>query len=194
VPEPMISATRAVGPGAVIGDPADALDELRDHIMKDLSVEPGLPFGAGPRRSAQITPVDAPPPRAARPGTPAWAARRVLDTLSGRGLLHPPDRLVLEMIDSPTLVFLKQFRDVACPTKACYQAVVEAPLGVHALGAHYEPLDPALYGIAFGEYASHPIASELGITPEQPLVPDIAFRAQFDFDIDLGLEVWRALT
>jgi hypothetical protein len=194
VPEPMISATRAVGQGAVVGDPADALDELRDHIMKDLQVEPGLPFGAGPRRSAQITPVDAPPPRAARQGTPAWAARRVLDTLSGRGLLHPPESLVLEMIDSPTLVFLKQFRDVACPTKACYQAVVEAPLGVHALGAHFEPLDPALYGIAFGEYASHPIASELGITPEQPLVPEIAFRAQFDFDIDLGLEVWRALT
>jgi hypothetical protein len=194
VPEPMISATRAEGEGAVVGDPADALDELRDHLMEDLRVEPSLPFGAGPRRSAQITRVDAPPPRATQPGTPAWAARRVLDTLSGRSLTHSPERLVLDMIDSPTLVFLKQFRDVACPTKACYQAVVEAPLGVHALGAHYHPLDPQLYRIAFFEYASHPIASELGITPEQPLVPEIAFRAQFNFDIELGLEVWRALT
>jgi hypothetical protein len=33
---------------------------------------------------------------------------------------------MLAMAMNPTLVFLKQFRDVECPTKACYQAIVEA--------------------------------------------------------------------
>jgi hypothetical protein len=192
---PMISATAAAGAGVIAGDPADAFDALREHLIERLGVDTTLPFGAAPRPSAAITPVDAPPPRAAQQKTPAaWAARRVLDTLLGRDLAFAASELVIEMMASPMLVFLKQFRDVACPTKACYQAVVEAPLAVHMLGAKFHPLDAAAYQIAFSDYASHPIATELGVTPGQPLTPQIAFRAQFNFDIELGSEVWRALT
>jgi hypothetical protein len=189
--QPMISATRA--PGA--GDDGSELDALVDLFVGSLGVDTTLPFGARPRPSAAITPLDAPPPRAAQQRTPAaWAARRVIDTLSGRGLRFGAQHLVLQMMASPMLVFLKQFRDVACPTKACYQAVIEAPLGVHAGGARYHPLDAQLYEIAFGNYASHPIATELGVAADQPLPVAFAFNARFDFDIELGYEIWRAPT
>ena len=189
--QPMISATRAKG----AGDDGSELDALRQLFVGGLGVDTTLPFGARPRPSATITSLDAPPPRAAQQRTPAaWAARRVIDTLSGRGLRFGAERLVLDMMASPMLVFLKQFRDVACPTKACYQAVVEAPLGVHAGGAQYHPLDAQLYQIVFGNYDSHPIADELGVKADKPLQAAFAFNARFDFDIELGYEVWRAPT
>jgi hypothetical protein len=124
---------------------------------------------------------------------PAWAARRVLDALSGRDLVRAANTLVFDMLASPMLVFLKQFRDVACPTKACYQAIVEAPLAVHVGAATFELLDASQFHLEFFDYASHPIASDLGVA-RRPLEPDIAFQATFDFDIALGSEVWRALT
>jgi hypothetical protein len=189
--QPMISASRARG----AGDDGSELDALFNLFVGGLGVDTTLPFGARPRPSAAITALDAPPPLAAQQRTPAaWAARRVLDTLSGRGLRLGAERLVLDMMASPMLVFLKQFRDVACPTKACYQAIIEAPLGVHAGGAQYHPLDAQLYEIVFGDYASHPIATELGVAPNRPLPVAFAFNARFDFDIELGDEVWRAPT
>ena len=101
--------------------------------------------------------------------------------------------LILDMVANPTLVFLKQFRDASCPTKACYQALVEAPLAVHPPGATYEELERELFEITVADWASHPIATELGIAPANQQ-PQLAFRASFGFDIKLGLEVWRAPT
>ena len=118
----------------------------------------------------------------------------MLDTLLGRGVTESADDLIAEMVENPTLVFLKQFRDVSCPTKACYQAIVEAPLAIHLSTASYEALDPQAFTITVEEWASHPIASELGLHAGSPLTPELAFRAEFDFDIQLGLEVWRAPT
>ena len=40
------------------------------------------------------------------------------------------------------------------------------------------------------DWDSHPIASDLGIAPGTGQTPQFAFRAKFDFDIQLGLEVW----
>ena len=91
-------------------------------------------------------------------------------------------------------MFLKQFRDVSCATKACYQAVIEAPLQVDLLGASYERLEPGLFELTVRSWASDLMAAELGITANQPIVPERAFRASFGFDILLGLEVWRAPT
>jgi hypothetical protein len=188
VPRPMISATRS--PGAGERRPA-GIAGLLGHVVTDLAVDRSLPYGEPPRPSASITSVDAPPPGPTR-RPPAWAARRALNTLFGRGLSDSPETLVAEMTTSPMLVFLKQFRDVTCPRKACYQAVVEAPLAVHAHGAKYTELDPGLYRIQVFDYASHPVARDIGVTARKRLEPDFAFHASFDFDIALGDEVWRA--
>ena len=128
-PAPMLSADHqpAGGPAGAGGFPdlfelfATRLD-IRD---KHRSV-PRL----GPRERSR-RPALRVPRRARASSVPAWAGRRVLDTLLGRGRIEGADDLIGEMMESPTLVFLKQFRDVSCPTKACYQAIVEAPLAIH---------------------------------------------------------------
>lgn len=198
--KPMIAATRttpgAPAPGAPAPPASTSFDDVLALFADGLAVNEQLPFGPGPAASAVITPIDAPPPAPAPlPTVPPWAARRVLDTLSGRQLDRSPEDLIPAMVDDPTLVFLKQFRDVSCPGKACYQAVVEAPLDVHVETASYTELRPEEYKVTIKSWASHPIAAELGVGPGAPLQPVAAFRATgLDFDIRLGLEVWRAPT
>ena len=196
---PMITAMRktlTVGtsqqPVIATSDSDDftVLDEFITGFPGDVEVDTALPSGPGTEHSAAITPLGAPPPPGPPPSLP-WV-RRVLSGLHGIGLAGSPMDMIIDMVKNPTLVFLKQFRDVECPTKACYQAVVEAPLGVRAMGAHYAALDPDHFELAIHDWASHPIATDLGVV--NPLKPQRAFRAQFNFDIMLGEEVWRAPT
>jgi hypothetical protein len=193
VPRPMISAERSPGPGTVPAGTSWA-DEISLWFPGGLSVNASLPFGPQKKGSAAITPAKAPPPP--KPSLlPPWV-RGVLDQLEGRALRGSPDDMIADMVGGgrPSLVFLKQFRDVECPTKACHQAVVEAPISIDPVGASYEALDPNLFKITVEDWASHPIASELGVAAGQPVVPQRAFHAEFNFDIQLGLEVWRAPT
>lgn len=193
---PMLSVTRQPDAGAVIGGTGWEDFEFISHAIgiyeAELQVSESLPFGPTPEPSATITSADAPPP----PPTPAprpWH-RRLLDMPGGRGVIDQPHDMIANMVLSPTLVFLKQFRDVSCATKACYQAVIEAPLDVRPEGATYEQLDPLAFSIAVADWASHPIAKDLGISTPQVVRPKHAFRAEFDFNILLGQEVWRAPT
>jgi hypothetical protein len=188
-PCPMLSVDRdqAAAELADVGFP-----HLVDVLTQGLDIPNDRPTGPPPRPSGAITPAGVPPPRRTPAfSVPAWAGRRVLDTLLGREEIDDAGGLVAEMIGNPTLVFLKQFRDVACPTKACYQAIVEAPLALHPTSASYQALDPQAFRVTVGEWASHPIASDLGLLTS-PLVPGLAFRAEIAFDIQLGHEVWRA--
>jgi Acetoacetate decarboxylase (ADC) len=187
---PMISAAAAATAVPVGED----FGELVDRFGPGVGVDESLPFGAVPQSSAAITPAGSPPPRPRRPGPPVWAVRRVLDTIRGRALPDDTTGLVADMVANPTLLFLKQFRDVACPTKACYQAIVEAPLSVEPMSADYLELDPDHFEITIEDYDSHPIAADVGVVAGTPLTPEAAFLAAFDFDIQLGLEVWRAPT
>jgi hypothetical protein len=192
VPLAMLSADHQAAGGAPA---AGGFPDLRELFSDGLDVRQDLPFGPAPRPSGAITPIGAQRPgRVAASSVPAWAGRRVLDTLLGRGLIESAGDLIGEMTDNPTLVFLKQFRDVSCPTKACYQAIVEAPVAVHLSTASYKALAEQAYTLTVEDWDSHPIASELGLQPRSPLVPRLAFQAEFDFDIQLGLEVWRAPT
>jgi hypothetical protein len=198
VPEKMIAVKQKPGGAQVVRSGADAFRTKLLSVFADrdpVDVDEALPFGPGPQPTGAITPIDSPPPPpAAPPAVPAWAASRVLDTLVGRGLIAAPDQLIGEMATNPTLVFLKQFRDAACPTKACYQAVVEAPLSVNPLTASYHELDEDLFEVTLADCESHPIATELGVLGGTAPSPQVAFRATLDFDIELGLEVWRAPT
>jgi hypothetical protein len=198
VPRPMIAAEQKPGGEQVVASGTDAFTSRLFTLFADqdpVEVDETLPFGPGPQPTGAITPIGSPPPSPAAPSAvPAWAASRVLDTLLGRDLVAAPDELIGEMAVNPTLVFLKQFRDATCPTKACYQAIVEAPLSVDPVTASYDELDPGRFEVTLEDYPSHPIASELGLQGGSALPPEAAFRATLDFDIELGLEVWRAPT
>lgn len=86
-------------------------------------------------------------------------------------------------------VFLKQFRDAADGTRACYQAVIEAGSFVNAF--HKGGLLAGSYEATVYEYQSHPLASDLGIAPG-PQRLEFPFWVNFDFTIGAGREVWRA--
>jgi len=86
-------------------------------------------------------------------------------------------------------VFLKQFRDAANGLNACYQAVIEANSTVDKF--HGGGLLPGTFTATVANYASHPLASDLGLT--SPTVPlEFPFWVNFDFTIGLGREIWRA--
>jgi hypothetical protein len=80
------------------------------------------------------------------------------------------------------MVFLKQFRDAADPTKACYQAVIEAP-------AHLEKFHAGWFAhphdIAITPCDSHPIVVECGLAGAS-IRSELAFWCQMDFVMQPG--------
>lgn len=86
------------------------------------------------------------------------------------------------------MVFLKQFRDVADPTRACYQAVVEADVTIGAFrGAG---LLAGGYRLEISGLESHPVVEELGLESHNPRVLN-AFHSDFDFQMGLGRVIWE---
>ena len=81
------------------------------------------------------------------------------------------------------MVFLKQFRDVGDPDRACYQSVVEASAKVTAFRAG-GPL-PGPFEVKLRRLDSHPIAEELGLSGDA-IEPVFASWVEFDFDVDEG--------
>lgn len=205
--QPMISASAASGAGTTYmlgggatgaggvggaGPDGDPAGEVQNWFPGAVQVDTTLPAGPTVPGSASIQPSIAPPP----PGpaaVPPWVTS-IFNTLQGRLLSPNSDTLIIDLVANPMAAFLKQFRDATCPTKACYQAVIEAPISVDFAGARYEVLDPTGFGVTIHDYASQPIASDLGVAAGVELRPDRAFHASFNFDIELGLEVWRAPT
>ena len=150
----------------------------------DLTRSDGGPFGAV--RSAW--------------GSLEEAFRSIIGALFGSGQITLPGLgLAVELWDLLTqneapLVFLKQFRDVADGTRACYQAIVEAMSKVIAFrSGGFLAGD---YSVAIRTLESHPIVAELGLTPD-PLQPGkfpvkSAFTVEFDFVLENGREIWKA--
>jgi hypothetical protein len=188
----MISVARKRGAANPTSGASSIEEELGRFFDGGLQIDPRLPSGPGPAPRVAITAADASAP----PRTSAVhpKVRGILDALSGAVLSDSADVLIADLVADPTLVFLKQFRDVACPTKACYQAVVEAPLSVEFGGASYRALDPELFELTVQNWAGDPIAADLGMPAATPIVPERAFQAAFGFDVELGTEVWRAPT
>jgi len=124
------------------------------------------------------------------------AAREALDDLrDGLRDLHGQApvwdwKLVLELLmmvvkgDVP-MVFLKQLRDATDPTKACYQAVIEAPAHLekwHA-GGFTHPHD-----ITIADTDSHPIVKECGLGGYS-LRSELGFWCQIDFVMKPGVTI-----
>ncbi|PKN93848.1 MAG: hypothetical protein CVU44_08520 [Chloroflexi bacterium HGW-Chloroflexi-6] len=82
------------------------------------------------------------------------------------------------------LVFLKQFRDATQPQKACYQAIVEAPLQIqtfHGGGFFSQPGEMSLHPLE-----SHPLAQRLGVQENQ--TSSMGAWLKVDFTLGLGVE------
>lgn len=83
------------------------------------------------------------------------------------------------------LVFLKQFRDARHAQKACYQAVVEAPLQIEAFhggGFFSQPAELSLRTLA-----SHPLMRMLGLKENQ--ATGMGAWLKVDFTLGLGTEL-----
>jgi hypothetical protein len=105
-------------------------------------------------------------------------------------------RTRLVALQDVRIAFLKQFRHIADASRACYQAVCEAPASV----TRFERMRAMRgdYRVRLASYASHPIAAELGLEHGEgegsgalDLAPDFAVQIDFDFVMGRGVEIWR---
>jgi Acetoacetate decarboxylase (ADC) len=74
------------------------------------------------------------------------------------------------------MLFLKQFRDIAFPERACYQAIVEAPLDFRSR-VDWTSHD---YVLELRSFDSVPIGRELGIATDHAVPVDFAFRLEVE--------------
>jgi hypothetical protein len=86
------------------------------------------------------------------------------------------------------VVNMKQFRDCAEPTRACYQSIVESTCTPSDMHMKFLPGEWRLDVLPC---ASHPLREEFGFSGDSI---DAIFAAEVDmnFTADLGKEVWRA--
>lgn len=85
-------------------------------------------------------------------------------------------------------VFLKQFRAIEDPSRACYQAV--SKVGAPLRQFHRGGLLPGRYELDLADLASLPIRDELGLGPGT-LTPFASFWGVIDFDLELGTTLSR---
>ncbi len=89
------------------------------------------------------------------------------------------------------LVFLKQFRAVDDPARACFQAITTAnmrPTGFRG-GRPLNGTD----AVTVADYPSHPIRRDIGLASET-LTARFSFYIHFDFRIETGRQLWAAAT
>jgi hypothetical protein len=108
--------------------------------------------------------------------------------VSRLGLFADIARLLKEPHRVP-IVDLKQFRDCADTSLACYQSLVESTCTPqNATGG----MLTGEWTAKFYNYDSYRLATDLGIAPEIGVPVRAAFWAHMNFSADLGVEVWRA--
>ena len=83
---------------------------------------------------------------------------------------------------------LKQFRDLARPDRACYQAIAEAPMRITRFGGGGLLGD---YTVTLRDLASEPIRQDLGL-PNGPIRPLVSAWLRYDFQLEAGGELWNA--
>ena len=135
---------------------------------------PGATFGAGQGLAAARAILDAIRQMPGLPGIDWNLVVTLLTDLFGKHL--------------PT-VFLKQFRDAADPTAACYQSIVEANATVTDFRSG--GLLPSGWTLQMQQYAGAPFLDDLALSAG-PTTVDIGFWVDYNFSMDLGTEVWRA--
>jgi hypothetical protein len=150
-------------------------------------------------RLLEVTPADghgAPAPAGGRPWGSALEAleamlgdlRRLFFDVEHAGPLPVPSWELVKTLLADAIhglvpmIFLKQLRDVEDPTKACYQAVIEAPSKLQAWhgGGLVHPHDVTILPCD-----SHPIARDLGLAGAT-VRAELGFWTQMDFVMEAG--------
>ncbi|PKB25272.1 acetoacetate decarboxylase [Novosphingobium kunmingense] len=108
-------------------------------------------------------------------------------TLPGLNFAHDLARLARE--EEVPGVFLKQFRDVADGSRACYQAIVAAGSFVDRFNGG--GLLTGTFEATIADFDSHPIARDLGLAPGAQRL-EFPFWVNMDFTIGQGSELWTA--
>lgn len=109
---------------------------------------------------------------------PGFDAGLILDTL---------EHLLAGQVE---VVNLKQFRDAADSSLACYQALIEGPCTIKAL--HGAGVLTGPFTATIANWASNPLASYLGLPTSGPIPVVFATWVKMDFDAANGREVWKA--
>ncbi|MDC3956112.1 acetoacetate decarboxylase family protein [Polyangium jinanense] len=122
------------------------------------------------------------------------ALEALVDLVFGGPMITVPGLgLVLSMVDllrtGPRFAFLKQFRDVSDPSRACYQAGIEAGTRIDCF--RWAGLLDGRYTLDVKTADSHPMVSALGLTPRS-FDAVRGFFVDMDFTLDTGVTRWKA--
>lgn len=121
------------------------------------------------------------------------AVRDIVGKLYGGGIEVPSWQLIVNLLEDllkgeMPLVFLKEFRDISQPHRACYQKIVQAPAKLVKFTTAYPLL--STYDVVINGFASHPIARDFGFaaaTDGSARVPvELGFYMEYDFKMELG--------
>jgi hypothetical protein len=144
-------------------------------------------------RLVEVAPAEAPHPSPAdAAGTDAEEGAhavigRLRAFLANDALVPAVDTVVHALHAGARFVFLKQFRDVGDPSRACYQAVVEAPANVDAIrGGGVLPE----HVVRIASADSHPIVADLGLSGATSTTL-LATWVDVDFTMESGAVVHR---
>ncbi len=177
-----------------IETPQDARDPA--HFAIDTIVVPEFGSGDLECRERLVTVTRTGKGDAARElGAGLWGALRTgWDVLRHSGGLLGAARTVLHGLEDGVemtvpMVFLKQFPDVADPSRCCYQAVTEARTVLNTLHSGLVFFDK--FDIEIGNWASHDIVGDFGLAGGVQ-APTIGFWVNMDFTVEPGREIWRA--
>ncbi len=116
----------------------------------------------------------------------------IKNILLGEGqFIIPGLTLLEELFSGIRSVGLKQFRDAVDGTRACYQAIIEAPLRTAAFNGGGLFQDP--FEFTLNDLASHPVAQDTGLAIGTQQV-EAAFWLNMSITMGNGSVVWQAAT
>jgi hypothetical protein len=123
-------------------------------------------------------------------------AREVGEALAGAarkfsiaGVAEAAEFAELGLTMNVPLVNLKQFRDVADPTRACFQSITEAPIRMDSFGGGW--FLSGSYELVISPAESHQIVSDFGLAGN--VVPvELAWWMRMEFSALPGKDVWKA--
>jgi uncharacterized protein with NAD-binding domain and iron-sulfur cluster len=117
-------------------------------------------------------------------------APQVLERNAEGEVVLPGVRLAASLLDDMLegrirQVFLKQFRDAAHGTRACYQSVVEAPIEIKRVSMRRSSRS---WDVKIQPLDSHPIDQEMGVTSQRAI---LALDGELDMVVETGVEIGR---